>query len=132
MIIRLLKWLSFAALLLVFSVVGYVLFIQLSFDSTKPIVNYGSVDTELFTDESQTRPLLVYFGGSEGGKNKNSLSLEPPTPETVNIVHGALLLILLAGFTSVVLPKVLVTRRLEVSHQVPIACSRGIRYQSSP
>lgn len=69
MIIRLLKWLSFAALLLVFSVVGYVLFIQLSFDSTKPIVNYGSVDTELFTDESQTRPLLVYFGGSEGGNS---------------------------------------------------------------
>ena len=74
MIIRLLKWLSFAVLLLVFSVVGYVLFIQLSFDSTKPIVNYGSVDTELFTDESQTRPLLVYFGGSEGGNSMSKAS----------------------------------------------------------
>lgn len=74
MIIRLLKWLSFIALLLVLSAVGYALFIQLSFDSTKPIVNYGSVNTELFTDESQNRPLLVYFGGSEGGNSMSRAS----------------------------------------------------------
>jgi len=41
----------------------------MTFDSSTPPLNYGKVDAELFLGEGKEQPLVVYFGGSEGGNS---------------------------------------------------------------
>jgi dipeptidyl aminopeptidase/acylaminoacyl peptidase len=60
-------------LTLIISIVAFVLISQQMFDPNKLPLNYGKVDSQLFAKEGKKQPLLVYFGGSEGG---NSMTKE--------------------------------------------------------
>lgn len=58
---------SMVILLLVASY--FLFFIPLMFDSTSLPTNYGKVDSKLFVSETEVQPLVVVFGGSEGGNS---------------------------------------------------------------
>ena len=55
------------------SIIAFVLISQKMFDPSKLPLNYGKIDSQLFAKEGTIQPLLVYFGGSEGG---NSMTKE--------------------------------------------------------
>lgn len=54
---------------LVLSAVAFVLISQQMFDPNKEPVNYGKLDSQLFAKENTKQPLVVFFGGSEGGNS---------------------------------------------------------------
>jgi dipeptidyl aminopeptidase/acylaminoacyl peptidase len=58
---------------LIISIIAFVLISQQMFDPNKLPHNYGKIDSKLFAKEGKKQPLLVYFGGSEGG---NSMTKE--------------------------------------------------------
>lgn len=70
---KILKYLSFLVLSLIISVVAFIFISEQIFDPNKLPHNYGKVDSQLFAEEGGKQPLLVYFGGSEGG---NSMTKE--------------------------------------------------------
>lgn len=63
------KYLSFIMLIILIVLVYFIFIIPLTFDSNKLPLNYGKVNSELFLGEGKEQPLLVYFGGSEGGNS---------------------------------------------------------------
>jgi pimeloyl-ACP methyl ester carboxylesterase len=56
-------------LIILIALVFFIFIIPLTFDSNKLPLNYGKINTELFLEEGEEQPLLVYFGGSEGGNS---------------------------------------------------------------
>lgn len=67
MFIKLIKYL-FAILIVIFvSASSYVLICQYQFNPQVLPEHYGQVDAQLFSDQDKVQPLIVFFGGSEGG-----------------------------------------------------------------
>lgn len=54
---------------IIFAAVAFVLISQQMFDPNKEPKNYGKLDSELFAKKENNQPLIVYFGGSEGGNS---------------------------------------------------------------
>jgi uncharacterized protein len=71
--IKILKYSIILVISVIISVIAFVLISQQMFDPTKLPHNYGRVDSQLFAKGEGKQPLLVYFGGSEGG---NSMTKE--------------------------------------------------------
>lgn len=67
--LKIVKYLSFIMLIILIALVYFIFIIPLTFDSNKLPLNYGKINTELFMAEGEEQPLLVYFGGSEGGNS---------------------------------------------------------------
>ncbi|MBO9491997.1 hypothetical protein J7384_16675 [Endozoicomonas sp. G2_1] len=63
------KFFGFVMLIILSVLVYFIFIIPLMFDSTKLPLNYGKVNSELFLSDGKAQPLLVYFGGSEGGNS---------------------------------------------------------------
>ncbi len=70
---KIFKYSSIFVFILIISIIAVVLISQQMFDPNKLPENYGKVDSQLFVKEGKKQPLLVYFGGSEGG---NSMTKE--------------------------------------------------------
>jgi len=68
-VLKIVKYFSFIVLIILILLVGFVFITPMTFDSSTPPLNYGKVDAELFLGEGKEQPLLVYFGGSEGGNS---------------------------------------------------------------
>lgn len=75
---KVLKYTLAGLLILLLTVIGYVFAIQAMFDVNQLPEHYGQVNAKLFTTDGEKRPLIVYFGGSEGG---NSLTKAHNTSE---------------------------------------------------
>lgn len=73
MLMKIFKYCSILVISLIISIIAFVLISQQMFDPNKLPKNYGKIDSQLFAKEGKTQPLLVYFGGSEGG---NSMTKE--------------------------------------------------------
>ena len=71
--LKIVKYFSFIILIILFVLVGLIFIIPMTFDSSKLPLNYGKVNSELFLGEGKEQPLLVYFGGSEGGNSMTKL-----------------------------------------------------------
>jgi len=69
LVLKIVKYLSFIMLIILIALVYFIFIIPLTFDSNKLPLNYGKINTELFMAEGEEQPLLVYFGGSEGGNS---------------------------------------------------------------
>ena len=69
MFIRLLKYSFLLTVSLIILAIGFVLISQQMFDPNTLPENYGKVDSKLFASKDGKQPLLVYFGGSEGGNS---------------------------------------------------------------
>ena len=54
---------------IIFAAVAFVLISIQMFDPNKEPKNYGKLDSQLFAKQESIQPLLVYFGGSEGGNS---------------------------------------------------------------
>lgn len=69
MLIKCLKWFAFLLFFIVTSLVGYFS-LKISFfdDETLP-VNHGKVNAKLFYGQGEQLPLVVGFGGGEGGNS---------------------------------------------------------------
>ncbi|GAA0819459.1 hypothetical protein GCM10009111_23470 [Colwellia asteriadis] len=67
--LKIVKYFSFIMLIILIVLVGLIFIIPMTFDSNKLPLNYGKVNSELFLGEGKEQPLLVYFGGSEGGNS---------------------------------------------------------------
>lgn len=68
--LRIGKYIISVAVAILFLLVTYFIFIiPLTFDSSKLPLNYGKVNSELFVDDAKEQPLIVVFGGSEGGNS---------------------------------------------------------------
>lgn len=70
---KILKYSLILVISLIISIIAFVLISQQMFDPNKLPLNYGKIDSQLFAKEGKNQPLLVYFGGSEGG---NSMTKE--------------------------------------------------------
>ena len=69
MFYKALKWVLIAvAALLVLPTIAFLWF-ELTFDVSKLPANYGKVNSQLFLAEGERQPLVVFFGGSEGGNS---------------------------------------------------------------
>lgn len=56
-------------LTIIFAAVAFLFISQQMFDPNKAPKNYGKLDSQLFATEQKNQPLVVYFGGSEGGNS---------------------------------------------------------------
>jgi pimeloyl-ACP methyl ester carboxylesterase len=72
-VLKIVKYFSFIILIILIVLVGLIFIIPMTFDSSKLPLNYGKVHSELFLGEGEKQPLLVYFGGSEGGNSMTKL-----------------------------------------------------------
>ena len=70
---KIFKYCSILVISLIISMIAFVLVSKQMFDPNKLPQNYGKIDSQLFAKEGKAQPLLVYFGGSEGG---NSMTKE--------------------------------------------------------
>jgi dipeptidyl aminopeptidase/acylaminoacyl peptidase len=70
---KIFKYFLILVITLIVSIIAFVLISQKMFDPSKLPLNYGKIDSKLFAKEGKSQPLLVYFGGSEGG---NSMTKE--------------------------------------------------------
>jgi dipeptidyl aminopeptidase/acylaminoacyl peptidase len=73
MFMKIFKYSLILVITFMVSIIAFVLISQKMFDPSKLPLNYGKIDSQLFAKEGTIQPLLVYFGGSEGG---NSMSKE--------------------------------------------------------
>lgn len=64
---KILKWAVISVLLVVIALFAYSYYVVKSFDTETLPVNHGKVDVELFIGKGESQPLIVGFGGSEGG-----------------------------------------------------------------
>ena len=65
--ITILKWLGISIITLVVLVIGGYTYLLLSFDTKNFPENHGNVEAELFLGDGERQPLIVGFGGGEGG-----------------------------------------------------------------
>ena len=65
--LKIFKWLGLSLTALILLVVGGYSYLVLSFDTINFPDNHGNVEAELFLGEGDKQPLIVGFGGSEGG-----------------------------------------------------------------
>lgn len=54
---------------IIFAAVVFIFISQQMFDPNKAPKNYGKIDSQLFSKDEKNQPLVVYFGGSEGGNS---------------------------------------------------------------
>lgn len=66
-VFRMLKWAFVSILLVVLLLFAYSLYVVESFDTETLPENHGKVNAELFVGKGEMQPLIVGFGGSEGG-----------------------------------------------------------------
>lgn len=76
MFVRILKYSLILVVTIAISIVLYVLIVQQMFDPDKQPQHFGKVHTKLFAGKGGVKPLIVFFGGSEGG---NSMTKERNT-----------------------------------------------------
>jgi uncharacterized protein len=69
MILKIIKYLSMVTMVLLTLATALIFIIPMTFDPGKLPLHYASVNSKLFVGEGEKQPLLVYFGGSEGGNN---------------------------------------------------------------
>ncbi|MET4131754.1 pimeloyl-ACP methyl ester carboxylesterase [Porphyrobacter sp. MBR-155] len=65
--IKFLKWAGISISALIAVAVGIYAYLVISFDDQTLPENHGRVNTELFLGEGDNQPLIVGFGGAEGG-----------------------------------------------------------------
>jgi len=61
------KWIGIVLVALVALMIAYYAYVMLSFDADTLPENHGRVNTKLYLGEGENQPLIVAFGGSEGG-----------------------------------------------------------------
>lgn len=83
MFIKVFKYSLFLVVGLISSIIAFVLISQAMFDPLVLPQNYGKVDSQLFAESDRKQPLLVYFGGSEGGNSmvKHTIDREKYTSQ---------------------------------------------------
>lgn len=69
--IRLIKGVALSGLVLLLLGIAFVVLMPLVIDVKTLPENYGKVNSRLFLATGEQQPLLVYFGGSEGGNSMN-------------------------------------------------------------
>lgn len=66
-LIRLLKWSLTVITVITLLIFSYINFVIWRFDAENLPANHGGVKTELFLSEGKNQPLVVGFGGADGG-----------------------------------------------------------------
>ena len=67
--VKIIKWISLATLLLVLLIAAYSYYLIASFDTETLPENHGRVQSELFLGSGANQPLVVGLGGAEGGNS---------------------------------------------------------------
>lgn len=65
--VKILKWLGISIVALIMLMIGGYAYLVLSFDTKNFPENHGVVEAELFLGDGENQPLIVGFGGGEGG-----------------------------------------------------------------
>jgi len=65
--LKILKWVGISMISLIILAIGGYTYLVLSFDTKNFPENHGNVEAELFVGKGENQPLIVGFGGSEGG-----------------------------------------------------------------
>jgi pimeloyl-ACP methyl ester carboxylesterase len=71
------KWTALALLVAVLLLPAYYFYRVVTFDTETLPENHGRVNTELFLGEGENQPLIIGFGGAEGGNAWVRRSLKP-------------------------------------------------------
>ncbi|MDE3273326.1 acyl-CoA thioester hydrolase/BAAT C-terminal domain-containing protein [Pseudoalteromonas sp. G4] len=74
--VKMFKYIALCIFVISFIPIGFFLWFELTFDVTQMPKNYGNVDSQLFESNGEKQPLIVYFGGSEGGNGMASKRAE--------------------------------------------------------
>ncbi|MEO8002006.1 MAG: acyl-CoA thioester hydrolase/BAAT C-terminal domain-containing protein [Arenimonas sp.] len=67
LLIKVFKWAVISVSVIVIALFSYSYYLVKSFDTETLPVNHGKVNVELFLGKGEKQPLIVGFGGSEGG-----------------------------------------------------------------
>ncbi|WP_199609655.1 acyl-CoA thioester hydrolase/BAAT C-terminal domain-containing protein [Flocculibacter collagenilyticus] len=102
MLINVLKYLFLLAVTSILLIIFYVLVSQKMFDPDIVPEHYGKVHAELFTEKGKKQPLLVYFGGSEGG---NSMTKEHNIAEREQYINSGYAMLAIGYFGMKGIPK---------------------------